>query len=300
MEKLPTHAKVVIIGGGVIGCSTAYHLTKLGWKDVVLLERAQLTAGTTWHAAGLIEAGGFFSETMLEITNYTLELYSSLEAETGQATGYKNVGMLNLATNTERLEEFRRIAAFSNQFGVPMEEISAEKVKSLWPLASTEDILAGFYSPDDGRVNPVDVTMAMAKGARMGGAQIFEETAVKEIKTEGRRVTGVITDKGEILADYVVNCAGMWAREVGKLAGVNVPLQPMEHYYLVTEPIEGIQADLPVLVDLDKYAYYREEVGGILFGLFEPGAAPWALEGIPARLHLWRNSSRLGPYDAVP
>jgi 4-methylaminobutanoate oxidase (formaldehyde-forming) len=281
MNKLPTHAKVVIIGGGIIGCSTAYHLTKHGWKDVVLLERAQLTAGTTWHAAGLIEAGGFFSETMLEITNYTLELYSSLEAETGQATGYKNVGMINIASTPERLEEFRRIAAFSNYYGVHMEEISPEKIKSLWPLAYMGDVLAGFYAADDGRVNPVDVTMAMAKGARMGGAQIFEETPVTGIKIEGRRVTGVVTAQGEILADYVVNCAGMWAREIGKLAGVNVPLQPMEHYYLVTEPIAGIHADLPVLVDLDKYAYYREEVGGILFGLFEPGAAPWALEGIP-------------------
>jgi 4-methylaminobutanoate oxidase (formaldehyde-forming) len=279
--KLPAHAKVVIIGGGVIGCSTAYHLIKRGWKDVVLLERAQLTAGTTWHAAGLVEAGGFFSATKVEITQYTLELFSALESETGLATGFNDVGMLNIATSPSRLEEYRRIAAFDRHFGVPMEEISPEKVKELWPLAYTDDILAGFFTPGDGRVNPVDVTMALAKGARMGGAQIFEETAVIGIRKEGRRVTGVITEKREIQAEYVVNCAGMWGREIGKLAGVAVPLQPMEHYYLITEPIEGINADLPVLVDSDRYAYYREEAGGVLFGLFEPDAAPWALNGIP-------------------
>jgi 4-methylaminobutanoate oxidase (formaldehyde-forming) len=279
--KLPAHAKVVIIGGGVIGCSTAYHLIKRGWKDVVLLERAQLTAGTTWHAAGLVEAGGFFSATKVEITQYTLELFSALESETGLATGFNDVGMLNIATSPSRLEEYRRIATFDRHFGVPMEEISPEKVKELWPLAYTDDILAGFFTPGDGRVNPVDVTMALAKGARMGGAQIFEETAVIGIRKEGRRVTGVITEKREIQAEYVVNCAGMWGREIGKLAGVAVPLQPMEHYYMITEPIEGINADLPVLVDSDKYAYYREETGGVLFGLFEPDAAPWALNGIP-------------------
>ncbi len=279
--KLPTHARVVIIGGGVIGCSTGYHLSKLGWKDIVLLERAQLTAGTTWHAAGLIEAGGFFDATTVEMTKYTLELYSALEKETGQSTGYKNVGLINLASTSDRLEELRRVAAFDREFGVPIEELSPEKVKELWPLAYTDDILAGFFSPGDGRVNPIDVTMALAKGARMGGVQIIEETAVTGITKKDQQVTGVITDKGEIQAEYVVNCAGMWAREIGKLAGVNVPLQPAEHYYLITEAIEGVNADLPVLVDLDKYAYYREEVGGILFGLFEPVSAPWALDGIP-------------------
>ena len=279
--KLPSHAKVVIIGGGVIGCSTAYHLAKLGWKEVVLLERAQLTAGTTWHAAGLVEAGGFFSATTVWMAKYTLELYSSLEGETGLSTGYKGVGTLTLATSPARVEELRRVAAFDRQFGVPMEEISPEKVKELWPLAYTDDILAGFLTAKDGRVNPIDVTMALAKGARLGGVQVFEETAVTGITKENRRVTGVVTDKGEIQAEYVVNCAGMWASGIGKMAGVNVPLQPTEHYYLITEPIEGINIELPVLVDLDKYAYYREETGGVLFGLFEPVSAPWALDGIP-------------------
>ncbi|MFC2063529.1 FAD-dependent oxidoreductase [Chloroflexota bacterium] len=279
--KIPAQARVVVIGGGIVGCSTAYHLSKLGWKDIVLLERAQLTAGTTWHAAGLIEAGGFFDATSVEMTRYSLELYSSLEKETGQATGYKNVGMITLASTQDRLEELRRVAAFDREFGVPMEELSPKRVKELWPLANTDDILAGFYSPNDGRVNPIDVTMALAKGARMGGVQIFEDTSVIGFTKEAQKVTGVITDKGEIQAEYVVNCAGMWAREIGKLAGVNVPLQPTEHYYLITEAIDGVAADLPVLVDLDKYSYYREEVGGILFGLFEPVSAPWALDGIP-------------------
>jgi len=280
-SKLPKHAKVVIIGGGVIGCSTAYHLTKLGWKDIVLLERAQLTAGTTWHAAGLIEAGGFFSATSIEMSKYTLELYKSLEGETGLATGNKNVGMITLASTPDRLEELRRIATFDREFGVAIEELTPDQVKEIWPLANTEDVLAGFYSPGDGRVNPIDVTMALARGARMGGVQIFEETAVTGITTEEQKVTGVITNKGAIQAEYVVNCAGMWAHEIGKMAGVNIPLQPVEHYYLITEGMEGVHSDLPVLVDLDKYAYYREEVGGILFGLFEPVSAPWALNGIP-------------------
>jgi glycine cleavage system aminomethyltransferase T/glycine/D-amino acid oxidase-like deaminating enzyme len=277
----PTQAQVVIIGGGVIGCSVAYHLAKLGWTDVVLLERTQLTAGTTWHAAGLIEASGFFGATQVEMTKYTLELYRSLEAETGQATGNKNVGMISIATSPDRLEELRRIAAFDREFGVEVKELSAEEIKEIWPLAYTDDILAGFYSPGDGRVNPIDVTMALARGARTDGVQILEETAVTGFTIEDRRVTGVVTDNGEIEAEIVVNCAGMWAREIGRLAGVNVPLQPTEHYYLITEPMEGIHADLPVLVDLEKYSYYREEVGGILFGLFEPVAAPWALDGIP-------------------
>jgi glycine cleavage system aminomethyltransferase T/glycine/D-amino acid oxidase-like deaminating enzyme len=281
IHALPTQARVVIIGGGVIGCSTAYHLSKLGWKDVVLLERAQLTAGTTWHAAGLVEAGGFFDATSVGMAKYTLDLYSSLEKETSLATGYKSVGMITLATSPSRLEEQRRVAAFDRRFGVAVEEISPKRVKELWPLAYTDDILAGFYSPADGRVNPIDVTMALARGARMGGVQIFEETAVTGFGIEDQNVTRVITDKGEIQAEYVVNCAGMWARQIGKLAGVNIPLQPCEHYYLITEALEGINPKTPVLVDLDKYAYYREEMGGVLFGLFEPVSAPWALDGIP-------------------
>ncbi len=297
--RLPFQAKVVIIGGGVIGCSTAYHLAKHGWKDIVLLERTQLTAGTTWHAAGLVEAGGFFSETTIEMAKYTLDLYSSLEAETGLSTGYKGVGMLNFAASPSRLEEFRRLTAFARLYNVPMVEIPTEEVKQLWPLAYTDDILAGFITAKDGRVNPIDVTMALAKGARMGGVQIYEDTPVTGFTIDNKRVTSVTTGKGEIKTEYVVNCAGMWAREIGKIAGVNVPLQPTEHYYLVTEPIEGINPDLPVLVDLDKYSYYREEVGGVLFGLFEPISEPWALNGIPKNFtfgEIKPNWDRMEPY----
>ena len=280
-NKLPSHAQVVIIGGGVIGCSVAYHLTKLGWRDILLLERKQLTAGTTWHAAGLVEAGGFFSETMIEMAKYTRELYQRLEEETGQSTGYKPVGYLEFATSPSRLEGLRRVASFDRLFDVQMEEISPEKVKELWPLAYTEDMLAGFFTPGDGRVNPVDATMALAKGAVKGGAQILEEVEVTGIQQKNGFVHGVVTTEGEIEAEYVVNCAGMWAREIGKMAGVSVPLQASEHYYLITEPIEGVNSDYPVLVDLERYAYYREEHGGVLLGLFEPVAAPWGMDGFP-------------------
>ena len=279
--NLPSHKQVVIIGGGVIGCSIAYHLTKLGWKDVLLLEREQLTAGTTWHAAGLVEAGGFHDATKIEMAKYTRELYQSLEEETGQSTGYKPVGYLEFACSPSRLEGLRRVADFDRGFGVNVEELSRAEVKKKWPLAYTEDILAGFFSPGDGRVNPIDATMALAKGARMGGAQIIEEIEVTGIQGHNQRVCGVVTNRGEIEAEYVVNCAGIWAHQIGKLAGVNVPLQAAEHYYLITEPIDGIHGDLPVLVDLDRYAYYREETGGVLLGLFEPVAVPWGLAGIP-------------------
>ncbi len=280
-ELFPTQAQVVIIGGGIIGCSVAYHLTKLGWKDVVLLERKQLTAGTTWHAAGLVEAGGFFTETILEMAKYTRDLYQNLEEETGQATGFKKVGYLEIASTPSRLEGLRRIADFNRVFDIDIAEISASEVKKMWPLMETDDILAGFYTAGDGRVNPIDTTIALAKGAKQGGAQIIEETKVSGVKQENGRVTSVVTDKGEIQAEYVVNCAGMWAREVGKLAGVHVPLQAAEHYYLITEQIKGIHAELPVFSDLDRYAYYREEMGGILLGFFEPVAAPWGVDGIP-------------------
>jgi 4-methylaminobutanoate oxidase (formaldehyde-forming) len=278
--NLPTHAQVVIIGGGVIGCSVAYHLTKLGWNDVVLLERKELTSGTTWHAAGLIVTPSG-DELGVEISTYTRELIKSLEAETGQSTGFKDIGYLQLACTTEWLEERRRMAVAARKLGVNYQEISPTEVKKMWPLADTSDILAGFYTPEDGRANPVDFTMALAKGARMGGAKIFEGTEVIGIKKENGRVTGVVTGKGEIEAEVVVNCAGLWGRELGKLAGVNVPLQAAEHYYLLTQPMEGVHPDLPIIEDFGRYSYFREEVGGLLVGFFEPIAAPWGMDGIP-------------------
>jgi len=278
--SLPIQAQVVIIGGGVIGCSVAYHLTKLGWKDVLLIERKELTSGTTWHAAGLIVTPSG-DRLGVEISTYTRELIKSLEAETGQSTGFKEIGYLQLACNSEWLEERRRMAVAARKLGVNYQEISPTEVKKLWPLAETSDILAGFYTPEDGRANPVDFTMALAKGARMGGAKIFEDTEVIGINKEHGRVTGVVTDRGEIEAEIVVNCAGLWGRELGKLAGVNVPLQAAEHYYLLTQPIEGVHPDLPIIEDFERFSYFREEVGGLLVGFFEPVAAPWGVKGIP-------------------
>lgn len=268
-SKLPSHAQVVIVGGGVIGCSVAYHLTKLGWNDVVLLERKELTSGTTWHAAGLVVTPSG-DELSVEISTYTRELMKTLEAETGQSTGFRDIGYLQLATDPEWLEERRRMAVAARRLGVNYQEISPTEVKKMWPLAETSDILAGFYTAEDGRANPVDFTMALAKGARMGGVKIFEDTEVTGINKANGRVTGVLTDKGEIEAEIVVNCAGLWGRQLGKMAGVNVPLQAAEHYYLLTQPMEGVHADLPIIEDFGAYSYFREEVGGLLVGFFEP------------------------------
>jgi len=275
-ESFPAQAQVVIIGGGVIGCSVAYHLTKLGWRDVVLLERTQLTAGTTWHAAGLV-VSGFSTETDIYVAKYTRDLYERLGEETGQDTGFKPVGYMQIASNPERLYSLRRRADYCRGYGVSVEEIPAAEVKKMWPLFYTDDILAGFYTAEDGRTNPVDTTMALAKGARMGGARILERTRVTGIRQEKGRVTGVVTDKGEIEAEYVVNCGGMWARELGRMAGVHVPLHAAEHYYLITEPIEGMYRDMPIVEDPDLFAYYRDEMGGLMLGLFEPVAKPWGM-----------------------
>lgn len=278
--NLPTHAQVVIIGGGVIGCSVAYHLTKLGWRDVVLLERSQLTAGTTWHAAGLV-VSGLGNETLLYMAKYSRELYARLGAETGQATGFKPIGYLRPASNLEQLYSQRRRANFARAHGVDTVEVSATEITGMWPLLDTSDILAGFFTAADGRTNPVDTTISLAKGARMGGATIAEGIKVTGISQDQGRVTGVVTDKGDLNAEYVINCGGIWARELGKLAGVNIPLHAAEHFYLVTEPIEGIHPDLSIVEDPDRFAYYREETGGLLLGLFEPVASPWGMSGIP-------------------
>jgi 4-methylaminobutanoate oxidase (formaldehyde-forming) len=278
---LPDRARVVVIGGGVIGTSVAYHLAHLGWKDVVLLERDRLTSGTTWHAAGLVVTFGSTSETSTELRKYTRELYQRLEAETGQATGFKPVGFIEVAADKDRLEEYRRVAAFNRWSGVDVQEISPAEVKTLFPLARIDDILAGFYVADDGRANPVDVTMALAKGARMAGARLIESVRVDGVLHQRGRVTGVRTESGDIQADYVINCAGMWARQLGERDGVCIPNQAAEHYYLITEPIPDLPPSMPVLEDPSSYGYYREEVGGLLIGLFEPVCAPWHVDGIP-------------------
>ena len=278
---IPDRARVVVVGGGVIGTSVAYHLGHMGVPDVVLLERDRLTSGTTWHAAGLMATFGSTSQTSTELRMYTRDLYSRLEAETGQATGLKQVGLIELAIEPGRLEEYRRVAAFNRLCGVEVHEISPAEVAGMFPLARVDDVLAGFYIPADGRVNPVDVTMALAKGARMRGVRICEGVPVTGFSQRRGAVTGVRTPRGDIEAEYVVNCAGMWARQLGELAGVSIPLQAAEHYYLLTEPIEGVDGDWPVLEDPASYGYYREEGGGLMLGLFEPVCAPWNVGGVP-------------------
>ncbi len=279
---LPDRARVVVIGGGVIGTSVAYHLAHMGWKEVLLIERDRLTSGTTWHAAGLMVTFGSTSATSTELRKYTRDLYRRLEAETGQATGFMPVGFIEIAADADRLEEFRRVAAFNRHCGVDVEEISPSEVKRLFPLARVDDIEAGFYVAGDGRVNPVDATMALAKGARLAGARIVEGVAVTGLLQKGGRATGVRTALGDIAAEYVVNSTGMWARQLGEEIGVAIPNQAAEHYYLITEKIPDLPPGLPVLEDPASYGYFREESGGLLVGLFEPVCAPWRIEGIPA------------------
>ena len=297
--QLPDRAQAVIVGGGASGTSIAYHLTKLGWRDIVLLERRQLTAGTTWHAAGLITSAGMASETLLWMARYTRDLCASIEAETGQATGFRPIGHLHLATTPRRLETLRREAAFVRGFGVENHELPGAELARYWPAARTDDVLAAFYVPDEGRVNPADLAQAYARGARMRGARIVEGVTATGVTTERGRVTGVVTDHGTIRTDVVVNAAGMWARELGAAAGVSVPLQAAEHYYLITDTVDWAHPDLPVVEDPDRYGYYREEGGGILVGLFEPVAGPWSVDGIPpdvAFASLPTDWERIGPY----
>jgi len=279
--SLPEKAQVVIVGGGIIGCSVAYHLTKLGYTDVVVLEKDQLTSGTTWHAAGLIVSGLLSDETSADIFTYGRDLYTRLEQETGLSTGFKSVGYLQVACNEERLEEMRRSASFMRTRGIECNEIPVEKAKTLWPEAKFDDVIAAFYTPEDGRANPVDLTMSLARGAKMGGAKIIEGVSVTGVLQEQGKAIGVTTALGNIKADYVVNCAGMWARQFGELAGVSLPLQAAEHYYLITDDMAGMHRDLPILEDPDSYAYYREEVGSLMIGLFEPVAKAWNLKEIP-------------------
>ncbi len=271
----------------------------MGWTDVVVLDKDRLTSGTTWHAAGLMVTFGSFSQTSTEMRLYTRDLYSGLEAETGLATGFEPVGFIELASDDDRLEEYRRVAAFNRYCGVEVEEISPSDVARLFPLARTDDIRAGFYVRDDGRVNPVDATMSLAAGARRLGVKIIENTPVTGFTQERGAVTGVQTSQGTVEAEYVVNCAGMWGRRLGAMAGVTIPLQAAEHYYLITEQIEGIGRDWPVIEDPASYGYYREEVGGLMIGLFEPEAAPWKVEGIPDEFAFGEISpdwERMGPY----
>ena len=283
MPTLPTKARVVIIGGGIIGCSVAYHLTKLGWKDVVLLERKQLTSGTTWHAAGLI-AQLRATANMTKLAKYSQELYGNLEEETGVATGFKRVGSITAALTGERLEELHRSAAMARAFGVAVEEISPTEIKERYAHLNIDGVTGGVYLPLDGQGDPGNIALALAKGARQHGALIQERVNVTHLAKKGRRITSVSWQgedgtAGEITADMVVNCAGMWGHEVGRMAGVNVPLHACEHFYIVSEPITGL-TQLPVLRVPDECAYYKEDAGKLMLGAFEPRAKPWGMGGI--------------------
>jgi glycine cleavage system T protein len=277
---LPSHARAVIIGGGVVGCSVAYHLTRLGWQDVLLLERKQLTSGTTWHAAGLIGQLRA-TENLTRLAKYSAELYGRLEAETGQPTGFRQHGSLGLARAAERFVELKRAASMARTFGLEVEVLTPAEARTLNPLIEVGDLVGAIFIPTDGQANPIDITQALAKGARMGGARIVEGCKVTGISQASGRVTGVLTEQGPVAAEVVVNCAGMWGRAVGRLAGVNVPLQACEHFYVLTEPIAGLPKDMPVLRDPDGCLYAKEDAGKLLVGAFEPVAKPWGVDGIP-------------------
>jgi 4-methylaminobutanoate oxidase (formaldehyde-forming) len=284
LAHIQDKARVVIIGGGVIGCSVAYHLTKLGWKDVVLLERKELTSGTTWHAAGLI-AQLRATANMTRLAKYSQELYGTLEDETGVATGFKRVGAITVALTEDRKEELFRQAAMARAFGVEIDEISRSEVGERYPHVNLEGVTAGVYLPKDGQGDPGNIALSLARGATKRGAKIHSRTKVTGMTKQGSRITGVSwqsedSDQGEITCDMVVNCAGMWARDVGKMAGVNVPLHACEHYYIVTDSVPDL-GNLPVLRVPDECTYYKEDAGKILLGMFEPKAKPWGMDGIP-------------------
>jgi 4-methylaminobutanoate oxidase (formaldehyde-forming) len=271
---LPSRAQVVIVGGGVIGASVAYHLTKVGWTDVLLVEQGTLSCGTTWHAAGLVGPLRA-SESGTRLVQYSAELYASLEAETGLATGYRNVGGVIVARTEDRMVQLRRTAANATAYDMDCELVSPARAQELWPAMRVDDLLGAIWLPGDGKVNPSDVTQSLAKGARQRGARIVERVRVTGFDVVDGRVTGVVTDQGSIEAEVVVNCAGQWAKALGDLVGVPIPLHSAEHFYVVTEAIEGVHPDLPIMRDPDGWTYFKEETGGLVVGGFEPEAKPW-------------------------
>lgn len=279
-NKNPDKAQYVIIGGGIVGCSVAYHLAKMGHTDVVLLEQGQLSCGTTWHAAGLV--GQLRSQpAMTELIRYSTSLYASLEAETGLATGWKETGSVTVARSENRMTMLRRMAASARAQGVDVDMISAAEAGEKWPLMEIKDLCGGIWMPGDGKANPTDLTQSLAKGARQLGVKIIEGIKVTDTIVKNGRACGIIYEGGSIEAEFVINCGGQWARELGLKAGVNIPLHAAEHMYIVTENIKGVQPDLPVMRDPDGYIYFKEETGGLVMGGFEPNAKPWGMDGIP-------------------
>ncbi|MBL8286346.1 MAG: FAD-dependent oxidoreductase [Rubrivivax sp.] len=280
--NLPDQARIVIVGGGIAGCSTAYHLARLGLTDVLLLEQGKLTSGTTWHAAGLVGQMRP-NRNQTRMSKYGIELYSTLEAETGLATGWKRCGSVNVARTPERMKVLKKQAALARSFGVEVELISPKEAGDLYPVMRTDDLQGAIWIPGDGKANPADLCMSLAKGARNRGAKLLEGVEVSEVLVERGRVAGVRTAGGEVVrCEVLVNCAGQWARQFGALSGVTVPLYPAEHFYIVTDRIEGVHPMLPVMRDPDGFIYYKEEVGGLLMGGFEPVAKPWRVEPIPS------------------
>ncbi len=278
---LPNQTRIVIVGGGIAGCSTAYHLSLMGETDVLLLEQGRLTCGTTWHAAGLVGQMRP-NRNMTRMSKYGIELYSTLEEETGLATGWKQCGSVNVAATPERMKVLRKQAALARSFGVEVDVISAQQAGDLYPLLRTDDLQGAIWIPGDGKANPADLTMSLAKGARNRGVKIVEGVEVTGVLSENGRVTGVQTTQGDVLCEVLVNCAGQWARQFGRLAGVNVPLYSAEHFYIVTDRIAGVHPMLPVMRDPDGFIYYKEEVGGLVMGGFEPKAKPWKMDPIPS------------------
>jgi 4-methylaminobutanoate oxidase (formaldehyde-forming) len=282
VNSLPTQAQVVIIGGGIIGCSVAYHLVERGLRDVVLLERKSLTCGTTWHAAGLV-AQLRATRNLTRLAQYSAQLYARLEAETGQATGFERTGSLTVASDYERLEELQRSASMARHFGIEVDALQPDEIAARWPLIRANDLVGGVYLPGDAQTGPVDTTIALANGARAGGARIFENTRVTGIETRDGKLRGVQTERGPIAAEFVVNAGGLWAREIGQMCGVNVPLHAAEHFYVITEPVAGLALPLPTLRDPGSCLYFKAEAGGkLLIGFFEPVAKPWGADGIPS------------------
>lgn len=295
MKELPTSAKVVVIGGGIIGCSTAYHLAKLGFTDTVLLERKKLTSGTTFHAAGLVGQLRT-SANITQLLGYSVELYKTLEAETGLGTGWKMNGGLRLACNQERWTEVKRQATTAQSFGLDMQLLTPKEALELWPLMTIDDLVGAAFLPTDGQANPSDITQALAKGARMAGASIFEDTEVLDLEVENGRIRAVLTERGRIECEKVVVCAGQWTRAFAARYGVNVPLVSVEHQYMVTEAF-GVPSNLPTLRDPDRLTYYKEEVGGLVMGGYEPNPIPWAMDGIPKDFHYTLLSSDFDHFE---
>jgi len=278
---LPSQARIIIVGGGIAGCSTAYHLALLGEKDVLLLEQGTLTCGTTWHAAGLVGQMRP-NRNMTRMSKYGIELYSKLEAETGLATGWKQCGSVNVAKTPERMQVLRKQASMARSFGVDVEIISPQQAGDLYPILRTDDLQGAIWIPGDGKANPADLTMSLAKGARNRGVKMHEHIEVTGVLTIDGQVSGVRTAQGDVTCEVIVNCAGQWARQFGRLAGVNVPLYSAEHFYIVTDTIPGVHPMLPVMRDPDGFIYYKEEVGGLVMGGFEPVAKPWKMDPIPS------------------